>query len=60
MGELQSYLAGEYSPADVLRELKEVRGQVRVRDAQISQLTSLSNTLHININQLLDENSELR
>ncbi|KAK4324098.1 hypothetical protein Pmani_005256 [Petrolisthes manimaculis] len=60
MGELQSYLAGEYSLADAVRELKEARGQVRARDAQISQLTSLSNSLHININQLLDENSELR
>ncbi|KAG7174085.1 Centrosomal protein of 290 kDa-like 1 [Homarus americanus] len=56
IGELQSYMAGEYSLADALRELKEVRSQVRIRDSQISQLTVLVNTLQININELIEEN----
>lgn len=60
IGELQSHLAGEYSLADAVRELKEVRSQVRVRDSQLTQLTTLVNTLQININDLLDENCQLR
>ncbi|XP_050702166.1 centrosomal protein of 290 kDa-like isoform X1 [Eriocheir sinensis] len=60
IGELQSHLAGEFSLADAVRELKEVRSQVRMRDTQLTQLTGLVNTLQININDLLDENYQLR
>ncbi|KAK7086034.1 hypothetical protein SK128_014506, partial [Halocaridina rubra] len=59
IGELQSYMAGEFSLADAVRELKEARSQVRVRDVQITQLTSLVNALQININDVLDENGQL-
>ncbi|XP_071534786.1 centrosomal protein of 290 kDa-like isoform X2 [Panulirus ornatus] len=60
IGELQSYMAGEFSLADAVRELKEVRSQVRIRDSQITQLTTLVNTLQININHLIEENGQLR
>ncbi|XP_066957218.1 LOW QUALITY PROTEIN: centrosomal protein of 290 kDa-like [Macrobrachium rosenbergii] len=60
IGELQSYMAGEFSLADAVRELKEARNQVRVRDSQITQLTGLVNSLQININDLIEENGELR
>nr|XP_045615511.1 centrosomal protein of 290 kDa-like isoform X1 [Procambarus clarkii] len=60
IGELQSYMAGEFSLADAVRELKEVRSQVRIRDSQITQLTSLVNSLQININDLIEENGVLR
>ncbi|XP_069941659.1 centrosomal protein of 290 kDa isoform X3 [Cherax quadricarinatus] len=60
IGELQSYMAGEFSLADAVRELKEVRSQVRIRDSQIVQLTTLVNALQININDLIEENGELR
>ncbi|ROT64968.1 hypothetical protein C7M84_017075 [Penaeus vannamei] len=60
IGELQSYMAGEFSLADAVRELKEARSQVRIRDSQITQLTALANTLQININDLLEENGSLR
>lgn len=60
IGELQSYMAGEFSLADAVRELKEVRSQVRIRDSQITQLTALVNTLQININHLIEENGQLR
>nr|XP_027229102.1 centrosomal protein of 290 kDa-like [Penaeus vannamei] len=59
IGELQSYMAGEFSLADAVRELKEARSQVRIRDSQITQLTALANTLQININDLLEENGSL-
>lgn len=60
IGELQSHLAGEFSLADAVRELKEVRSQVRMRDTQLTQLTGLVNSLQININDVLDENCQLR
>ncbi|XP_063883393.1 centrosomal protein of 290 kDa-like [Scylla paramamosain] len=60
IGELQSHLAGEFSLADAVRELKEVRSQVRMRDTQLTQLTGLVNSLQININDVLDENYQLR
>lgn len=53
-------MAGEFSLADAVRELKEARSQVRIRDSQITQLTALANTLQININDLLEENGSLR
>ena len=60
IGDLQSYMAGEFSLADAVRELREARNQVRVRDRQITELTALINSLQININDLIEENGDLR
>ncbi|CAL4124835.1 unnamed protein product, partial [Meganyctiphanes norvegica] len=60
IGELQAYMAGEFTLGDAVRELKEARNQVRIRDTQISQLTTLVNSLQININDVLEENTQLR
>ena len=53
-------MAGEFSLADAVRELREARNQVRVRDRQITELTALINSLQININDLIEENGDLR
>ena len=60
IGELQSYMDGEFSLADAVKDLKETRSQVRIRDEQLTQLTALVNSFQININEILEENLVLR
>ncbi|XP_076036930.1 centrosomal protein of 290 kDa-like [Oratosquilla oratoria] len=60
IGELQLFMAGEFSLADAVKELKETRGQVRIRDSQLVHLTALVNSFQMNINDILDENVQLR
>ncbi|KAF2368766.1 hypothetical protein FHG87_000485 [Trinorchestia longiramus] len=57
---LRAYMSGEYSFADALKELKASRSQLAQREAQVTELTALTNTLRITEDELAEENQLLR
>ncbi|XP_018019056.2 centrosomal protein of 290 kDa [Hyalella azteca] len=57
---LRSYMSGEYSFAEALRELKECRSQLAQRESQVAELTALTNALQIREDEVAEENELLR
>ena len=58
--DLNAFLSGEFVLSDAVKELKACRNQLCQRDAQVAQLNTFTNTLQINVNDLMDENTQLR
>ncbi|XP_055954901.1 centrosomal protein of 290 kDa [Patella vulgata] len=57
---MRQYEAGEYGLQEAVAEIKEGKTQVKVRDRQIEELTKHVNQAELRINDILDENEELR
>ncbi|KAL4233575.1 hypothetical protein ACF0H5_008256 [Mactra antiquata] len=57
---MRQYEAGVYGLAEAVAEIKEGKNQVRIRDRQIEELTHHINKTELAINDLCDENEDLR
>lgn len=54
------FLQGIYGLEEAVAEIKDLRKQVKIRDHEIESLIKEVNKLELKINDLLDENEELR
>ncbi|XP_052811330.1 centrosomal protein of 290 kDa-like [Mya arenaria] len=57
---MRQYEAGEYGLAEAVQEIKDGKKQVNIRDKQIEELTQYINKSEMTINDLCDENEDLR
>ncbi|CAL1542937.1 unnamed protein product [Lymnaea stagnalis] len=57
---MRQYEAGEYGLSEAVAEIKEGKNQVKIREREIEELTQYINKAELKINELLDENEELR
>ncbi|KAL3881749.1 hypothetical protein ACJMK2_028144 [Sinanodonta woodiana] len=57
---MRQYEAGEYGLADAVAEIKDGKTQLKVRDRQIEEITQHINKAEMQINDLCEENEELR
>lgn len=57
---MKDYEEGEYGLAEAVQEIKLGKKQVGLRDRNIEKLTQSVNKLEIQLNELLEENEELR
>ncbi|XP_068951217.1 centrosomal protein of 290 kDa isoform X1 [Petaurus breviceps papuanus] len=57
---LKDYEVGLYGLEDAVVEIKTYKSQVKIRDREIEALTKEMNKLELKINDLLDENEDLR
>ncbi|OWF51997.1 centrosomal protein of 290 kDa-like [Mizuhopecten yessoensis] len=57
---MRKYEAGEYGLAEAVAEIKEGNNQIKVRDRQIEELTQYINKVEMKINDMEEENEDLR
>ncbi|XP_070533170.1 centrosomal protein of 290 kDa-like [Ptychodera flava] len=57
---MREYEAGEYGLADAVQEIKDGKKQIGVRDKDIEKLTQNVNKLELQMNDLMEENEDLR
>ncbi|XP_005096015.2 centrosomal protein of 290 kDa [Aplysia californica] len=57
---MRQYEGGEYGLSDAVAEIKEGKNQVKIREREIEELTQYINKAELKINEILDENEELR
>ncbi|XP_071791224.1 centrosomal protein of 290 kDa-like [Asterias amurensis] len=57
---MSEYEAGEYGLVEAVQEIKECKKHITVRDRNIEELTQNVNKLEMALNDLLEENEELR
>ncbi|XP_059169831.1 centrosomal protein of 290 kDa-like [Physella acuta] len=57
---MRQYESGEYGLSEAVTEIKEGKNQIKIREREIEELTSYINKAELKINELLDENEELR
>nr|XP_006816174.1 PREDICTED: centrosomal protein of 290 kDa-like [Saccoglossus kowalevskii] len=57
---MREYEAGEYGLADAVQEIKDGKKQIGVRDKDIEKLTQHVNKLELQMNDLMEENEDLR
>uniref|UniRef100_H3A222 Centrosomal protein 290 n=1 Tax=Latimeria chalumnae TaxID=7897 RepID=H3A222_LATCH len=57
---MREYEAGVYGLEDAVVEIKDCKKQIKVRDLEIEALTREMNKLELKMNDVLDENEELR
>ncbi|XP_077195096.1 centrosomal protein of 290 kDa isoform X2 [Paroedura picta] len=57
---MRDYETGIYGLEDAISEIKDFKKQIRVRDHEIQTLIKEVNKLELKINDLLDENEDLR
>ncbi|RDD38835.1 Centrosomal protein of 290 kDa [Trichoplax sp. H2] len=60
LSRMLQYETGEYGLTDAVKEIKDCKQQIRLRDADIQTLTQDVNKLMMEINDINDENEELR
>ncbi|XP_078738393.1 centrosomal protein of 290 kDa isoform X5 [Lampetra fluviatilis] len=60
LARMRQYEAGEYGLAEAVADIKACQQQVRTRDATVETLTRDLNALEMRLNDMLDENDELR
>ncbi|XP_077999910.1 centrosomal protein of 290 kDa-like [Glandiceps talaboti] len=60
LARMREYEAGEYGLADAVQEIKDGKKQIAVRDKDIEKLTQHVNQLELKMNNLLEENEDLR
>ena len=57
---MREYEAGDYQLQEAVDEIKGLKGQIRVRDRDIENLTKSLNKLDCTLGEVLEENDELR
>ncbi|GFR72659.1 centrosomal protein of 290 kDa [Elysia marginata] len=57
---MSQYEGGEYGLPEAVAEIKEGKNQVKIREREIEELTAYINKTELKINEILDENEELR
>ncbi|KAH3726744.1 centrosomal protein of 290 kDa-like [Dreissena polymorpha] len=57
---MRQYEAGEYGLTEAVQEIKDCKKQIGIRDKQIEELTKYINKSEMAINDLCDENEDLR
>ncbi|KAK3096658.1 hypothetical protein FSP39_002154 [Pinctada imbricata] len=57
---MRKYESGELGLAEAVTEIKECKNQIRIRDRQIEELTQHINKTEMKINDIEEENEELR
>ncbi|XP_032834088.2 centrosomal protein of 290 kDa [Petromyzon marinus] len=60
LARMRQYEAGEYGLAEAVADIKACQQQVRTRDGTVETLTHNLNALEMRLNDVLDENDELR
>lgn len=54
------YLKGVYGLEEAVAEIKDLKTQINLRDREIEALTTDVNRLELKVNDVLDENEDLR
>lgn len=57
---MREYESGDYQLQEAVDEIKGLKGQIRVRDRDIENLTKSLNKVDVTLNEVLEENDELR
>ncbi|XP_068132939.1 centrosomal protein of 290 kDa isoform X4 [Hyperolius riggenbachi] len=57
---MKEYEAGVYGLEDAVAEIKELKTQINIRDGETQAMTADINKLEIKVNDVLDENEDLR
>ncbi|BFZ24638.1 hypothetical protein BsWGS_27677 [Bradybaena similaris] len=57
---MRQYEEGEYGLSEAVAEIKSGKSKVKVREREIEELTQYINKAEMKINEILDENEELR
>ncbi|GFO27236.1 centrosomal protein of 290 kda-like, partial [Plakobranchus ocellatus] len=57
---MSQYEGGEYGLPEAVAEIKEGKNQIKIREREIEELTAYINKTELKINEILDENEELR
>ncbi|XP_072002625.1 centrosomal protein of 290 kDa isoform X2 [Engystomops pustulosus] len=57
---MKEYEAGVYGLEEAVAETKELKSQIKIRDREIETLTTDINKIELKINDILDENEDLR
>lgn len=60
LNRLREYESGNYQIQQAVEEIKGLKNQVKVRDRDIQQLTKHLNKLDVTLNDILEENDDLR
>ncbi|XP_071826754.1 centrosomal protein of 290 kDa-like isoform X2 [Apostichopus japonicus] len=60
LNRMREYEMGEYGLSDAVQEIKECKKKISQRDVNIEQLTQQVNKLDLRMNDLIEENEELR
>ncbi|KAE8615304.1 hypothetical protein XENTR_v10008473 [Xenopus tropicalis] len=57
---MREYEAGVYGLVEAVSEIKELKTQIKIRDQEIESLIKDLNKHHLKLNDILDENEELK
>ncbi|XP_069830230.1 centrosomal protein of 290 kDa isoform X2 [Dendropsophus ebraccatus] len=57
---MKEYEAGVYGLEEAVAEIKELKTQLKIRDREIETFTTNINKLELKVNDILDENEDLR
>ena len=60
LGRMREYESGDYQLQQAVNEIKSLKSQIKVRDRDIEELTKSVNKLDAVLNEILEENDELR
>ncbi|XP_071943126.1 centrosomal protein of 290 kDa-like [Antedon mediterranea] len=60
LARMREYESGEYGLAEAVQEIKECKRQISIRDRNIEQVTQHTNKLELQMNDLMEENEDLR
>ena len=60
LNRMREYESGDYQLQQAVNEIKGLKGQIKVRDRDIENLTKTVNKIDCTLNEILEENEELR
>jgi centrosomal protein CEP290 len=60
LNRMREYESGDYQLQQAVNEIKGLKGQIKIRDRDIENLTKTVNKIDCTLNEILEENEELR